>query len=77
MDVRTLDGYLERAGTSYHEERVHRRLVMQPVGQPLHTFVSKKELVGAIIDIVKGMQHFFTLHCGIRLTMHSSTQIFL
>ena len=49
-----------RAGTSYHEERVHRRLVMQPVGQPLYTFVSKKELVGAIIDIVKGMQHFYS-----------------
>jgi hypothetical protein len=49
-----------RAGTDYPEERVHRRLVMWPVSQPLHTFISKKELIGAIIDIVKGMQHFYS-----------------
>jgi Fungal protein kinase len=32
------------------------RLVMQPVGIPIHQFSSKKELLSAIIDAVRGMK---------------------
>jgi hypothetical protein len=36
------------------EERVHRRIVMSPVAEPIYTFKSKKELIGAFIDVIKG-----------------------
>jgi len=44
-----------RVGLAYSEVRVHRRLAMQPVGQPLTTFTCKKELVGAFRDLARGM----------------------
>ena len=34
------------------EERVHRRLLMGPVGIRITDFESRKELIGAFIDIV-------------------------
>ena len=37
------------------EERVHRRLLIEEVGEPLSTFRSKKELVGAFIDVIEGI----------------------
>ena len=37
------------------EERVHRRLMIEEVGKPLSTFRSKKELVGAFIDVIEGI----------------------
>jgi hypothetical protein len=43
-----------RVGISEPEERVHRRLVMGPVGECLYAFASKKELVQAFIDAVTG-----------------------
>ena len=46
---------LHRVGLDYPEARVHRRIVMQPVGETIHSFVSKKELIGAFIDIITGM----------------------
>jgi hypothetical protein len=36
------------------EERVHRRIVMKPVGRHITNFKSLKELVGAFMDIIKG-----------------------
>jgi hypothetical protein len=39
------------------EERVHRRLLMGPVGTRITNFRSLKELVGAFIDVVQGMLH--------------------
>ena len=36
------------------EERVHRRIVMKPVGRHITNFKSLKELVGAFMDITKG-----------------------
>jgi hypothetical protein len=44
-----------RVGLSYAEERVHRRLVMEPIAKPLSEFESKKELIQAFADIVKSM----------------------
>ena len=49
-----------RAGATMTEERVHRRILMQPVGESIFSFTSKKELIGAFIDIIKGM--CFCLH---------------
>ena len=37
------------------EERVHRRLLIKEVAEPLSTFRSKKELVGALIDAIEGI----------------------
>src|ERR1700722_8402975 len=45
---------LIRMGQSSIDIRIHRRLVMQPVGEPISSFISKKELVGAFIDIING-----------------------
>lgn len=45
---------LHRDGMKYDEERIHRRLLMQPVAEPIQNFKSKKELIGAFIDIIKG-----------------------
>lgn len=44
-----------RAAGSKVEGRVHRRLLMQPVGKHIISFASLKELVGGIIDTVKGI----------------------
>ena len=44
-----------RVSLSYAEERIHCRLVMEPVAKPLSDFKSKKELVQAFADIVKSM----------------------
>jgi hypothetical protein len=44
-----------RVGLSYAGERVHRRLVMEPVAKPLSEFESKKELIQAFADIIKSM----------------------
>jgi hypothetical protein len=46
---------LRRHGITHDEERLHRRLVMEPVAEPLSSFKSKKELIGAIKDIVQGI----------------------
>jgi hypothetical protein len=43
---------LYRAGVDYDEVRLHRRILMQPVGTSIWSFTSKKELVGAFMDIV-------------------------
>ena len=42
---------LKRTG----EEWVHRWLLIEEVGEPLSTFRSKKELVGAFIDVIEGI----------------------
>lgn len=56
-----------RVGVDFDENRVRRRLVMTPVGQPLDSFTSKKELIGAMIDIV---------HCNIDFS-HPSPKFLL
>jgi Fungal protein kinase len=43
---------LYRAGFDYDEVRLHRRILMQPVGESMWSFNSKKELVGAFMDII-------------------------
>lgn len=48
-----LDCTLPRTGQNV-EARVHRRLVLSPVAEHLSTFRSKKELVGAFIDVLQG-----------------------
>jgi hypothetical protein len=58
-DVKLLDGKvdstnLRRTGITHDEERLHRRLVMGPVAEPLSSFKCKKELIGAIIHIIEG-----------------------
>jgi hypothetical protein len=45
---------LRRVGIHLEEPRLHRRIVMQPVGYDIRSFTSKKELIGAFIDIVQG-----------------------
>src|ERR1700677_2329015 len=37
------------------DERVHRWLLMGPVGKHISTFTSLKELVGTFIDLVEGL----------------------
>jgi Fungal protein kinase len=44
-----------RVGLDSPEERIHRRILLQPVGESIFTFTSKKELIGVFIDIIKGM----------------------
>jgi hypothetical protein len=39
------------------ENRVHRRLVLQPLGIPVVCFSSKEELISVFIDIVKSKHH--------------------
>jgi hypothetical protein len=39
------------------DERVHRRLLMGPVGKHISTFTSLKELIGAFVDLVEGWLH--------------------
>lgn len=51
---------LRRPNGQSGEERIHRRLLIMEVGEPLGTFRSKKELIGAFIDVVKG-KHIFWL----------------
>jgi hypothetical protein len=56
-DVLLSDGTVDstamnRVGLQYSEERVHRRLVMQPVAERIQTFNSKRELISVLIDIV-------------------------
>jgi hypothetical protein len=36
------------------EERLHQHILMEPHGESLFTFKSKKELVGAMIDVIQG-----------------------
>lgn len=48
--------------TSFEENRVRRRLVTQPVAEPIESFSSKKELIGALLDIVKGDLFLFALY---------------
>jgi len=38
------------------ENRVHRRLVLQPLGVPVVCFSSKRELISVLIDIVQSEQ---------------------
>jgi hypothetical protein len=44
-----------RIGITTREERIHRRLVIGPVAQPLSTFSSKKELIQAFLDVIQSM----------------------
>ena len=44
-----------RVGIDKQEERIHRRLVIGPVAQPLSTFSSKKELIQAFINVIQSM----------------------
>lgn len=37
------------------ENRLHRRILMTPHGESIFTFASKKELIGALIDVVEGV----------------------
>lgn len=58
-----------RVPGGHTEERVHRRLVMGPVGKHITNFKTLKELIGAFIDIVKGMSRpivnsQYTDHCA-------------
>lgn len=49
-----IDSTLDRRHQNLAKEnRVHRRLVMSPVAEPLSSFVSKKELIGALMDVVR------------------------
>lgn len=68
--VATMDGNstitdstkLWRAGLDYTEARVHRRILMQPVGVAIYDFTSKKELMGALVDVVEStsfISHFY------------------
>jgi hypothetical protein len=50
---------MNRIGITYSEERVHRRLVMQPVGERIQTFRSKKELISVLVDLVKSQRFTF------------------
>lgn len=64
-DVQLPDGTMDttnlrRPNGQSGEERIHRRLLIMEVGEPLGTFRSKKELIGAFIDVVKG-KHIFWL----------------
>jgi len=43
-----------RPGLDFEEERLHRRLVIEPLAQPLYTFTSRRELIQAFIDVVEG-----------------------
>jgi hypothetical protein len=46
------------------DERVHCRLLMEPVGNHITTFKSLKELIGAFIDLVEGMFYPRLLHAN-------------
>jgi hypothetical protein len=50
----TIRAGLKVANGTKVEERVHRRILMKPHGESILTFNSKKELIGAMIDIVAG-----------------------
>jgi hypothetical protein len=59
-DLKLSDGVLDstgiiRANQNWHEERIHRRIVMKPVGESIFKFESKKELIGTLIDVTTGM----------------------
>lgn len=43
--------------TPHYAERVHRRLLMTPVGSPLHMFKSQKELLCGLITGIESMYH--------------------
>jgi len=38
-----------------HGRRIHRRIVTTPIGEPITNFKSKKELISALIDTVRGV----------------------
>lgn len=50
-----------RTVNSKVEGRVHRRLLMQPVGKHITNWTSLKELVGGFIDAVKGIFKLFNV----------------
>lgn len=59
-EVKLFDGTIDstalcRVGIDYYEERYHRRMVLDPMADSLGTFKSKKELIGAFLDITKSM----------------------
>jgi len=60
-DIRLSDGSIDstnfRRNGVGQEERLHRRLVMEQVAEPLHSFTSKKELIGAIADVIRSKCH--------------------
>ncbi|KIM77878.1 hypothetical protein PILCRDRAFT_11564, partial [Piloderma croceum F 1598] len=42
-----------RVGLDYEEARLHRRILMQPVGESIVFFATKKELIGVFLDVVQ------------------------
>lgn len=50
---------VHRGGTKYLEERVHRRLLIQPIGDRLKSFKSKRELIQAFIDVIQSKFAFW------------------
>jgi hypothetical protein len=55
---------LYRAGFDFDEARLHRRILMQPVGESVWSFTSKKELVGVFMDVITSK--FAYLYCQTR-----------
>jgi Fungal protein kinase len=49
------------------DERVHRWLLMGPVGKHISTFTSLKELIGAFVDLVEGWLHPSVIACKFNL----------
>jgi hypothetical protein len=61
----TLDctGYYRKDLHGWPEsQRIHRRMVSFPIGEPITAFRSKKEFIGAIISILKGALPCLWLH---------------
>lgn len=58
-------------GTEF-ETRIHRRLLITPVGEPLVNFTSLQELMSIFIDIVHGKYCYFTSRAKSHLFLSSS-----
>ena len=59
-DVHLPDGMKDTTSLHWHrrhtgEEWVHQQLLIKEVAEPLSTFCSKKELVGALINMIEGI----------------------
>jgi serine/threonine protein kinase len=64
----------KRSGIVIKEERLHRRIVMTPVAEPIYTFKSKKELIGAFIDVISGASNKSFLRNIGKLTIYPAHQ---
>lgn len=56
--IKDLNNYDRRDWYNKLEVRVHRRMVTSPLGEPLSSFRSKKELLMVLIDVIDGMHSF-------------------